>query len=189
MLNRHYQDRFGDRRGYDRSSYQDRSRRVGRDRLRQSRGFIRQEEASAAHYSFYYDYTKGELLPLPLDEIVDSGPKTEIGFGHRDKLCDLVGTYEKKKQNSTSPFVTLLFWERNYLSFSKVYFNGCHEDINQDFIEYLNKIKQTLLDHMKQRSPSGNIKGIVSVHGSDDKAVLDTLRKYVRAKELVKYKI
>jgi hypothetical protein len=150
-------------------------RRTSYDRFSQDRRFIEGRGSQAVHYS--------------IDEVVGVRPKTEIGFGDKNKLYSIAREYEEKN-NSGSPFIMLLFFEGNDLGFSKIYFSEYHEDINnKSFIKYVNGVKETLLDYMKQRNPSKTIKGAVSVHGSDDNIILGMLRKYVRAEELIKYKI
>lgn len=150
---------------------------------RQSRGFAEEKDQQTFYYSFYYDNNKGELLPL--DGIVDSAIKTEIGFGLKDKVNGLAREYELENPPN-SPYVSLFFSDGKYRCVSRIYFSGNQEDITNKFLDYLNRIKNTQLDKMKNQNTSGKIRGLVVAKGSDDK-VLETLRKYVKAEEFVEY--
>jgi hypothetical protein len=161
---------------YNRFSQDRRNRRISHiTRLRQSRGFIEEEGPQAVYYS--------------IDETVD-GPKTEIGFGLKDKVQELGREHEKEEREKenppVSPYITLFFSDGRYRCVSKIYFSGNQEDITEQLIDHLNRVKKMQLDYMEQKNLGGDIRGMVITKGSSNE-VLDTLREYVKAEEFVEY--
>ena len=71
----------------------------------------------------------------------------------------------------------------------KVAVPRCHEDVSKGLLGYIDRVKTELVEYMKQQNPDCELSEMVSVHGSDDKVVLNMLKKYVKAEELVKYKV
>jgi len=155
---------------YNRFNQGRRNRIINHDILR-SRRFDEEEGPQAFYYS--------------IDEIAGVRPKTEIGFGLKDKIHELAIGYEIENPPA-SPYVTLIFSDGRYRCFSKVYFSGNQKDITEQLIDHLNNVKGVQLDYMKQKKSHQNIRGMVVTKGCSND-VLSTLEKYVKAEEFVGY--
>lgn len=122
-----------------------------------------------------------------LDEIEGIRPRTEFAVGRLDAIKEASKAYEP----ANSPFVMFYLRDRENDNHGivKVAIPRYHEDVSKGLLDYMNEVRTGLLDYMKQQNPDCELREMVSVHGSDDNVVLNMLKKYVKAEELVKYKV
>ena len=121
-----------------------------------------------------------------LDEIEGVRPRIEFGAGSLDKIKEIGSEYEKSQAGV--PFVLLYFCTDNNkrFGFAKIYIKDHDELIG--CLDYASNIKQGLIDYMKEQNPGKDLRGGISIHGSDDNVMLDMLKRYVTAEEIVSYK-
>ncbi len=122
-----------------------------------------------------------------LDEIEGIRPRTEFAVGRLDAIKEASKAYEP----ANSPFVMFYLRDRENDNHGivKVAIPRCHEGIRKGLLDYINEVRTGLSDYMQQQNPGCELREMVSVHGSDDNVVLNMLKKYVKAEELVKYKV
>jgi hypothetical protein len=116
-----------------------------------------------------------------LDEVVDK-PRTEIGIGALDQL-------EKFEPAVDSPFALLVFRDRGkeYCSFARIYIPQDHKYITEEMLSYINKVKCSLIDYMREQNPDSDLKASVSVHKVRNNAALAKIKKRIKAEEIVEY--
>ena len=122
-----------------------------------------------------------------LDEIEGVRPRTEFAVGRLDAIKEASKAYEP----ANSPFVMFYLRdkENDNHGIVKVAVPKYHEGIRKGLLDYINEVRTGLSDYMQQQNPGCEIREMVSVHGSDDNVVLNMLKKYVKAEEVVKYKV
>jgi len=185
MIDRNYGFEESGRRSYDRFNRFRRRTGNGLDRVSRETermpydkvGF--QTERGVSRIS--EETTSGTFYAC-IDEAVGR-PRTEIGIGNRYEIKEL----GKKYDDDNFKFIMLLFSDKtnkNYCGVARVYFSGNCEDMTKAFKDYVNRVKCALLNCMREQNPNGDLEGMLSIHGSADKAVLDILKKRIKAEEI-----
>ncbi|MBW2977983.1 hypothetical protein KY331_04010 [Candidatus Woesearchaeota archaeon] len=119
-----------------------------------------------------------------IDELVDQ-PKTEMGVGDFEAIKEVGQQYEP----ADSPFVMIRYYDRadGRYGFVKIHFKGDHKDITENLGDYVQQMNCDLVNYMRNQNPDGDLRGKLTVHGTDDPLVLKIFEKRIKAEELVIY--
>ena len=134
--------------------------------------------------------TEPETVYVCLDKIVNPNgfiekPTTHFGIGNLEKIKELGAKYEKKKRSH----VMLTFYDDTYdtTTIAKVYISDDHEEMDNNILGYIDMLKSTIAENMKKDKPNSDLGIVVSVHYCNDNAILNKIKKNVRAEEIVSY--
>jgi len=127
------------------------------------------------------------VVYLSLDEVEGVRPKTDFAIGSLDEIKEASKSYEP----AVSPFVMMHLRdkEKNYRAIAKVSIPESHKDISSTLLDYIIEVKGELNKYMSNRNPDYEAKGSITVHGTDDNAVLEMVKNYARPEELIDYEI
>jgi len=130
-----------------------------------------------------------------IDEVVEGKqlPKIEFGVGNVDNI------EKARKEHVTSteyeesyrPFIQIRYVDLNnpedYYGFVRLYFSGDHRDLTKDMKDDLQRMNCDLLNFMRKQKTDADLAGLLSRYRNDDEKVLESLKKRIRAEELVDY--
>ena len=129
-----------------------------------------------------------------IDEVVDGNqmPKIEFGVGNFDNIEKARKEHETSAEykESARPFIQIRYVDLNdqdCYGFVRLYFSGSNEDMTKEMKDNLQKMNCDLINFMREQRTDADLAGLLSRNGTDDEKVLESLKKRIRAEELVDY--